>query len=684
LLLNFAKAQIISTVAGNDTAGYKGDGGLAISAELSNPAGVAFDAGGNIYIADLNNNCVRKIDISSGIITTIAGNGVGGYSGDGGLATSAQLNLPTEIAIDAGGNIYIADWSNNVIRKVNTSGIITTFAGNGIAGFSGDGGLATGARLNNPMDLAIDAAGSLLICDSWNNCIRKVNTSGIISTIAGSPGSLSGYSGDGGPAINAQLFNPSDIGLDATGNLFISDANNVIRKVDAGGIITTIAGTGIQNYSGDGGLAINAELFFPAGICFDSAGNLYFVDSGNNVVRKINTSGIITTFAGNGIAGYSGDGGPATSGAFLSPIDVNADAANNIFIAEQNSNVLRKVGYCASPLNLTITGINILCSGDSTILKASGAATYTWSANAGSAVIDSVVVNPVSTTTYSLTGMTGGCIATKSISVFVRITEVNPSSSIICSGFNTDSIRMSGADTYTFTPATGYVTSAGDALVFSPPTTTNYTLIGSSACGITQATFTVTVNPAPVPSFTLQANATPHVWDAYATFTGGTSPYTYDWDWGDGSPNSTTAFPSHTYSVAGFYNICATISDANGCTASFCQNDSVYRMSNSNASTIIQVVVHSGVMGVENVNEIVSQIKIYPNPAENSITVGSGQLAVNSQIKIIDVLGNQIKNVECRIQNGSAQIDVSNFEKGIYFIQTQSNGKVYTSKFVKE
>jgi hypothetical protein len=257
-------AIIIDTVAGNGSWGYSGDGGPATEAMLSYPRGVAVDASGNIYIADLYNHRIRKVD-TSGIITTVAGNGDEGYSGDGGPATEAMLDFPFGVAVDASGNIYIGDTHNYRIRKVDTSGIITTVAGNGAWGYSGDGGPATEAMLDFPCDVAVDASGNLYIGDVYNQRIRKVDTSGIINTVAGN-GSW-GYSGDGGPATEAQLHGPFGVTVDASGNLYIADYDNQrIRKVDTSGIITTVAGNGSRGYSGDGGPATDAMLNHPRDI----------------------------------------------------------------------------------------------------------------------------------------------------------------------------------------------------------------------------------------------------------------------------------------------------------------------------------------------------------------------------------------------------------------------------------
>ena len=334
-------AQIITTVAGNGTQGYSGDGGQATNAELFNPAEVILDAAGNMYIADDQNNRIRKIN-TAGIITTIAGNGTGGYSGDGGQATAAELYDPTGLCFDTAGNLYIAEYGNSRIRMINTNEIISTVAGDGAFGFSGDGGQATNAECNSPEGVAFDTHGNLYIADFYNNCIRMVNTAGIISTVAGT--GTAGYSGDGGQATGATLYRPAEIAFDTNGNMYIADEyNNRIRKVNTAGIISTIVGTGIGGYNGDGIQATTAELYYPSGLCLDAAGNLYIADSENNRIRMVTIAGIISTIVGNGIAGYSGDGGNATAAELYDPCRVTLDATGNIYICDEKNNLIRKV-----------------------------------------------------------------------------------------------------------------------------------------------------------------------------------------------------------------------------------------------------------------------------------------------------------------------------------------------------
>ncbi|MGZ3864782.1 MAG: NHL repeat-containing protein [Bacteroidia bacterium] len=298
IAVSIASAQAIGTVAGNGISGYGGDNGPVAAAELNHPIGIAFDKQGNAYVADANNNRVRKIN-PDGIISTFAGDSKPGYSGDGGPATLARLNYPSGVACDEAGNVYVADMENSVIRKINKDGIITTVAGTGVAGFGGDKKAATAAMLNDPSSVTVDNNGNLYIADYGNNRIRKVNKKGVIYTIAGN--GKAGYSGDKGQAISAELNSPASVVCDKNGNLFIADVNNnCVRKININGFITTVAGVGSQEYSGDGELAVNAGLYWPESLAIDEEGNLYIADSGNHVVRKMSSDGKIYTLTDNG------------------------------------------------------------------------------------------------------------------------------------------------------------------------------------------------------------------------------------------------------------------------------------------------------------------------------------------------------------------------------------------------
>ena len=390
----------ISNVAGSYNEGYSGDGGTATSAKLNRPSDIAFDSNGNMYIADFNNHRIRKVD-TNGIISTVAGTGESGFSGDGGAATSAKISYPYGVAIGSSDNIYIAEWNNNRIRKVDTNGIISTVAGTGESGFSGDGGAAKSAQISSPDNIlfynnslyiadtrnkrirkienvnssdsenqiitsiagsdmyngdnilastahleprnpAFDKDGNLYFAERTTHRVRKIDTNGVLTTVAGNE--TAGYSGDGGLGTSAQISSPRSVTVDNNGNIYISDVGNSrIRKVDTNGIITTYAGTGESGYSGDGDAATSAKINFPYQLTTDQDGNLYFADAVSGMVRKVDTNGIITTVAGTGAAGYGGDGGAATSALLNAPLGVDIDPNGNIYIADASNHIIRKV-----------------------------------------------------------------------------------------------------------------------------------------------------------------------------------------------------------------------------------------------------------------------------------------------------------------------------------------------------
>ena len=393
-------------IAGTGRAGYSGDGGPALNAQLMSPAGIAVDVSGNIYVSDLDTNSVRRVS-ADGSITTYAGNGTAGISGDGGLATAARLNTPDGLALDSAGNLYIADRNNHSIRVVSLDGRIHTAAGNGSPGFLGDNGPASLAELDSPEGVAFDGSGNLYIADTQNDRIRMVTPDGTISTVAGIGNG--NVFGDGGPALAAGLILPTGVAVDAAGNLYIADfGNSRIRIVTAGkietvagssdgapladqesaisvmlngptgvavdatgsiffaegsigsgsglaqgdcrvwkvspdGVLTVLAGNGLASYSGDGGAATSAQLQGPTGVAADAAGNIYIADTGNHRVRQITPANVIRTIAGTGSAGYSGDGGPAVSAQLNSPMGVALDPAGRLVIADSGNSRVRVI-----------------------------------------------------------------------------------------------------------------------------------------------------------------------------------------------------------------------------------------------------------------------------------------------------------------------------------------------------
>ena len=356
---------LISTVAGTGVWGYSGDGRAASSATTRNPQGVAVDSLGNLYIADSVNQVVREVNSITGQISTVVGNGGVGYTGDGGPATKATLNNPASIAFDGAGNLYIADQGNNAIRKVDaTTQQILTVAGGGLRASGpdglGDGGPATSALLNGPNDVTVDAAGALYIADSMNGLVRRVDAvTGVISVVAGGGnGSGSDGIGDGAAAGNSRLNDPLSVALDASGNVYIADTgNSMIRRVDATSkIITTVAGNGISGYSGDLGPATSASLQSPAGVRLDSAGNIYIADKGANVIRQVNSaSGLIRTIAGTGAQRYVGDGGSPINATLNAPAGLALDSNGTVYVADLTNNAVRKIVFGATPVPFPIT-----------------------------------------------------------------------------------------------------------------------------------------------------------------------------------------------------------------------------------------------------------------------------------------------------------------------------------------
>jgi sugar lactone lactonase YvrE len=342
--LSFIHAQTITTVAGNGTGGYSGDGGPATAAEINTPYGVAGDATGNLYIADANGHRIREVN-TNGIITTIAGTGTYGFSGDGGPATAAKINTPEGIAVDVAGNVYIADSWNARIRKINTSGIISTIAGNGIVDTSGDGGQATAAHLVFPEGLTIDATGNLYFADGYR--VRKINTANIITRVAGDTNS--GHTGDGGPAIKAGLWSPNTVAVDASGNIFIAEeGSDDVRIVNTSGIINTFAGNTFTGFSGDGGPATAAKFDYPFGLAIDGTGNVFISDWSNNLLRYVNTSNIVNVYAGIPYSwGFSGDGGPATAAKISGPNRLFIDGSGNLYMADVGNQRVRKISPAA-------------------------------------------------------------------------------------------------------------------------------------------------------------------------------------------------------------------------------------------------------------------------------------------------------------------------------------------------
>jgi hypothetical protein len=337
-----AQLGIINTVAGNGTIGYSGDGGPATSGQIGGNSGIGFDKQNNYYFVEANHT-IRKVS-SVGILSTIAGNGSPGFGGDGGAATSAILHRPLFVAIGKHDDLFFTDAQNNRVRKIDAAtGVITTIAGNGIGGYAGDGLPATNAELNSPSGICIDTFGNLYISDQSNYRIRKVDISGYITTICGT--GVWGIGTDGGLADTTQIGLVNGICSDNYNNIFITDGDR-IRKIDAiTGVISTYAGNGVSGNAGDEGPALAAQLMDPYAITFDRVQRLYIACMYGSVVRVVDSSGVIHRVAGNGTAGFSGDGGVDTAARVNLPEGIAADACGNIYFCDLGNNRIRKVTY---------------------------------------------------------------------------------------------------------------------------------------------------------------------------------------------------------------------------------------------------------------------------------------------------------------------------------------------------
>jgi sugar lactone lactonase YvrE len=618
LLLLFAysisnvQAQIITTIAGTGASGYAGDGGPATAALLSHVHGVVVDANGNVFFADNSTGRIRKIDYK-GTITTVAGGGtpILPSIGDGGPATLASLHDPTDVEIDGAGNIYIADdESAGLIRKVDASGIITTFAG---GGSGGDGIPATATALNLPYGVALDAAGNLYIADYSAHRVRKVDAiTGIITTFAGT--ASFGYSGDGGPATAAVLMEPSGVTVDKSGNVYITDWGNfTVRKVNAFGIISTVAGTGTAGYSGDGGPATAATVGSVFGIVADAAGNIYFADASYNRLRMVNTSGTIFTIAGTGIAGYSGDGGLASAAKFNADRGLAIDCGGDLYIGDANNNRVRKITYTHAPYFIGESNALTICenSGPASIdglLAAKDtdvAQTITWS----------VVVSPAH---GSMGGLPYGMLTT---------------------GMTVTPTGLS------YTPTTGFIgTDSFRVLV--------------SYCGFLsdERTIYVVVNPLPVvgningidtvcmgKAITFSDATTSGVWSA----TGGAS---------------VSATGTVTGTTAGAGTISYTV------TTLGCSTAVGYAVTVVNCPNEVKPLTPEG------------EPAIWPNPVKDELMVSN---AAGSEVRIYNVVGQQ--SFGGLMMTGDKQVvNIKGLASGTYIVRITGNGWAQNFRVVKE
>ena len=515
--------DIITTIAGTGTAGYTGDGGAATAATLNSPTLTQKDSAGNIFFAEFRNHVIRRIDAVTGVITTFAGTGIAGFSGDGGPATKAQFNGPAFIALDAAGNMYVTDQYNNRVRKIAANGTISTFAGTGGGGSTGDGGPATSAATQNPGSIVIDPNDGAIVFAIFNaSAIRRVDkTTNVISTIAGN--GTNGFSGDGGLATAALINLPESICYDATGNLYFIDGstNPRIRRIDkATKIITTFAGSGVSGYSGDGGPASAATFRFSdgstqgGGQTFDTAGNLLICDTFNNCIRQIDTTGKISTIAGNGNLNFNGDFIDAATASINTPISILPEAGGNYLLAQFIGNRISRVtrNSTATPRSITLTPGTI--GNNSAAGTSAGTLATTGTFPAGT------------TFTYTLIFGTGST--------------------------NNSSFKISGTSLVTSSALT---TTAKSLLVRVRSTDNTGAFIEAPlTIAIAGPSFTSAPSASPTSGFTQQV----------ITFTAAAGTAAITWTFDDGSPALTGASVTHAFNTTGTHVATATATDATG------------------------------------------------------------------------------------------------------------------------
>jgi len=617
---------LISTIAGNGTGGYIGDGGAATSAEINystgitadgqnnayivdngrirqiNSAGiittyagggagdgapasnaylqtalnstssysvsdVITDGAGDLFIADIGNERIRQVS-SSGLISTIAGDGIAGYAGNAGKAANAELYHPTGIAKDAAGNMYIADTKNGYIRMVNTSGVISTIAGNGNVGTTGDGGPATLASFYQPTGVATDGSGNIYVVDHGNNRVRVINSSGTINAFAGN--GTAAYAGDGAAATAAELSNPTQVSVDGQGNVFIADAlNNRIRKVSTTGMISTIAGNGTAGYKGDGSAATAAELNRPVGVMVNGS-TVYISDNLNNCVRRVNSNGIISTIAGNGIAGFSGDGAAATAAQLNAPSGIALDAAGNIYVSDDNNNRVRELTNSCT-LKASVTAFtNVLCYGASTgsatvsPTNGTGPYSYSWSPSGGT----NATANNLSAGNYSvMVTDANGCTASTSTTLTQSpaITGTFKVTNATCGTNNGEAIvtAAGGTPPYIYAWNSGSISDTASKL---PAGLYQATIVDSYHCSV-QLPVTVTSSNGPTVTPTVTNVTCNGMANGSITLAvSGTGPFTYNWS--KGKAQSCSAVSQNTTQnltnlAAGTYQV--TVTDGTGC-----------------------------------------------------------------------------------------------------------------------
>ncbi len=697
LFLSVADAQTIVTYAGGGTSGL-GDGGPATAGKIGFFAGLAVDSHGNIYIADPNNYRIRKVDVNTNIISTVVGTGVNGFFGDSGPATAAQIGFAVWIAIDTSDNLYIEDGTNYRIRKVNlTTGIINTIAGTGTGGFFGDGGAATLAKINGGQGITTDRYGNLYLNDGNNYRVRKINSAGIISTVIGT--GIPTNTGDGGLATNATISGMLGICADATGNIYTTDSSATLRKVDvSSGIISRIAGTpNIGTPYLTDGIAATASHIDCYGGAVDDSGNIFIADYSNSRIEQVDKFGFIHTIAGTGAYGYGGDGGPSTAGILNLPENVICDKCGNLYVADYANKRVRKItipGAVTPKISISATPLGAVCGGTSVtyyanisgggytpaykwyvngIAVSSSGNTYTYvpsnmdsvrcvlvSSCSGTIAYSSsihMVVTPVTTTGISITVSPDDTVC-KGIAVTFSATSSGGGAT------PTYQWKVNGMPVGTGSTSYTYIPTGGD-IVFC-------TMTSSAVCPsmLTTASnsFTMTVDTPVSPSITLSGITSSYIGSSVsitATLTG-TGGYGYTIHWmNKGLEFATSTIPSITYSkLVATDSITAKVVINSACV------DSV---------TSEPHVVTDASLGIAEYGN--GQVRIYPNPVTDIVCISQEADLNAGKYRILDVVGKCLRE---GILQRQTEINISDLSTGIYLLEIRSESGISSrSKLVK-
>lgn len=695
-----AWAQIINTVAGGGSS--FGNGGPALNAIINSPEAVFVDRAGNIYFPD-SSTWVRKVD-PSGIITTIAGTGVAGYSGDGGLATNAQINGPFGVYVDPAGNIYIGCSGDSRIRKIDPTGIISTFAGNGTQGYTGDGGLATSASIGALQGITGDESGNIYFTDFYDAVIRKVNTSGTISTIAGT--GTYGTSGDGGPATSARIASPSGISIDPAGNIYFGDDGNSIncvRKINASGIISTVAGGSMTTgNSGDGGPATSALFGDIESVCSDDVGNLYIVDAANNRIRRVDAAtGIISPFAGTGTAGFSGDGGLATLAQLSSPWAIALDTAGNFYITDIGSERIRKITiqytlattntiisqYINGPFSTNINDdsynrlLSITPTAGSNILNGNVSFQLTFDLT-----VQTYVGDPYVQRHYDIVPASNAATAQATVKLYFLQSEFDAYNSYVTvNSLGLPLLPSGGIDN-------------GNVLV------SQFHGVGTAPGNYTGATLNI------IP--TVNWNATNNWWEVtfpvtgfsgfyvstanialpltLLNFTGNLQNNKIILNW-----NTTEEINTRSFVIERSQNQSLGFTSVGIIAAMNTRGTHNYSYTDNGLSTgtyfyrlkMVDVdgrFTYSKIVAIKMDGKTIT-LQIAPNPAKNILNVQVNGGNENATLQIIDITGRKVKEEKINLNgNTSVSIDINNLQKGTYNLVLKSKTKNEQKKFIKE